>query len=67
MARPEDKPSAQVRERLPFSVNPALWKDATVAARQLGGTVSLLVEALTRADLLSPTQDFTIYVHKRRP
>ncbi len=64
---PEEKPSAQVRERLPFSVQPQLWADADAAASRLDGTVSLLVEALAAADLLSPSADLTICVRGPKP
>ena len=53
---------AQVRERIPFSVQSDLWRDAQEAAKFLGGSVSLLLEALVMAELRSPAADFVIYV-----
>lgn len=64
---PAEKPSAQVRERLPFSVSPQLWADAEMAAGRIGGTVSLLVQALATAELLSPSPDFTICARGPKP
>jgi hypothetical protein len=63
---PKDKPTAQVRERLPFSVKPAVWSDAEDAARRLGGSVSLLVEALATHDCASGRHEFTIWPASRR-
>lgn len=64
---PSDEPSAEVRERIPFSVQPALWSDAENAAARLGGTVSLLVEALATAEILSPSPDLIVCARGPKP
>lgn len=63
----EDVTTAQVRERVPFSVNKDLWSEAEKAAGRLGGTASQLVEALAMAEILSPAPDLLIRARGPKP